>query len=203
MNSVWETAALAGWAVLLLNLGLTLRLVRWLRSFEKARRMNALRAELPELALGEPAPPFRARDLSGSPVRSDDLFDRSTALVFVSPHCGSCRREMRSLMTLAALAKRTDGTQIILVSDSSMAQTQSWVSEIRDQDKVDLAVPLLLASGKTSDFHARYNPRGLVPYFCYIDKAGNVTARGGLHTPAWTGIAKRWDAAVSVARRYM
>jgi Redoxin len=201
-SSVWEAAALAGWAVLLLNLGLTLRLVRWLRSYQKALQMNTLRSELPELPLGEPAPPFRARDLSDALVKSEDVINGETALVFVSPHCSTCRRDMRSLMTLAALAERTDGTRIVLVSDSGLGETQSWVSEIREQDKVELAIPLLLASGKTSDFLARYNPRRLVPYFCYIDKAGNVTARGRLHSPAWTGIVRRWGA-VNSTQRYM
>ncbi|MBO0801516.1 MAG: redoxin family protein [Nocardiopsaceae bacterium] len=200
MSPVWEAAALAGWAALLLNLALTLRLVRWFRSYQQALRMNALRAELPELTVGEPAPPFRARDLSGAPVRSDDLLSGRTALVFVSPHCGTCRRDMPSLMTLAARAERTDGTRMVLVSDSGLGETRSWVSEIRDQDKVDLAVPVLLASGETSGFLTRYNPRRLTPYFCHIDDAGNVTARGPLHSPAWTPLVRRWNAAAHSAQ---
>lgn len=201
MNLAWEVAAIAGWAVLLLNLLLTLRLVRWLRSYQEAQRLNSVRAELPELPLGEPAPAFRARDLSGSPVRSEDFLGRETALVFVSPHCSPCRRELPGLVALAALARQAAGAEIVLVSDSGAGETQSWVIEIRDKDKVDLPIPLL-ASGKTSDFQARYNPRGIIPYFCHIDTEGNVTARGGLHSPAWADVVKKWDTAVNPNRRF-
>lgn len=200
MNLAWEVAAIAGWAVLLVNLLLTLRLVRWLGSYREAQRLDSVRAELPELPLGEPAPAFRARDLSGSPVRSEDFLGRETALVFVSPHCSPCRRDLPGLVAVEALARQAAGVEIVLVSDSGAGETQSWVTEIRDKDKVDLLIPLL-ASGKNSDFQARYNPRGIVPYFCLIDTEGNVTARGGLHSPAWADVVKRWDAAVNPNRR--
>jgi hypothetical protein len=200
MNLGWEVAAIAGWAALLLNLLLTLRLVQWLRSFQEGQRLDSVRAELPELPLGEPAPAFRARDLSGSPVRSEDFLVRETALVFVSPHCSPCRRDLPGLVALATLARQAAGAEIVLVSDSGAGETQSWVTEILDKDQVDLPMPML-ATGRTSDFLTRYNPRGLVPYFCHIDTAGNVTARGGLHSPAWAGVVKRWDAAVNPNRR--
>ena len=61
MGPVWEAAAIAGWAVVLLNLLLTLRLVRWLRSFQAAQRLDDTRGDLPELPLGEPPPAFRAK----------------------------------------------------------------------------------------------------------------------------------------------
>ena len=41
MNSLWEIAALTGWAVLLLNLALTLRLVRWLRVYRETERLDS------------------------------------------------------------------------------------------------------------------------------------------------------------------
>jgi len=200
MGPVWEAAAIAGWAVVLLNLLLTLRLVRWLRSFQAAQRLDDTRGDLPELPLGEPAPAFRAKDLSGRVVRSEDLFVRETALVFVSPHCGPCRREMPGLVQLETVASQRAGAQILLVSEGGSGETQSWVAQIRDDDKVDLTMPVLLASAKTSDFQARYNPRSVTPYFCHIDETGNVTGRGGLHSPAWAAIVKRWDATASPGR---
>ncbi len=197
---IWEAVAIAGWAVLLLNLLLTLRVVRWLRSVQRAQQLDAERAERPELPVGEPAPAFSTRDLSGRPVTSQDYLGRETALVFVSPHCGPCRRELPELQTLAAVAKQRADAQILLVSDVGRGETEAWLARIEEEDRVEVTLPVLLASRNTSDFAARYNPRAVTPYFCHVDQAGNVTARGGLHSPAWAAIARRWDAGAHPAR---
>jgi hypothetical protein len=206
VSPAWETVIISGLVVLLLNLLLTLRIVRWLQSFEAMRRFELARGDLPELPLGGPAPAFRARDLSGRLVRSEEFRGHETALVFVSPQCGPCRRRMPGIVSLAAAARRAAGARIVLVSDGGAGETQSWVTEIRDADKVDITIPVLIGSDKTSDLQARYNPRARTPYFCHIDSAGNVAARGGLHTPEWDAIVRRWDTAVGPARnsrRYM
>lgn len=196
----WQAVAIAGWAVLLLNLLLTLRVVRWLRSVQEAQKLDNERAELPELPLGEPAPPFSARDLTGRTVSSEDYRGRETALVFLSPHCAPCRLEVPRLLSLAGVARQRAGAEILLVSDVGAEDTKAWLDKIVDEAQVELTVPVLLASRNTSQFHARYNPRAVTPYFCHIDSDGNVTARGGLHSPAWAAIARRWDAAANPAR---
>jgi peroxiredoxin len=200
VNSVWESAAIAGWAVLLLNLLLTLRLVYWLRSYQDAERLDILRADLPELPIGGLAPPFLTRDLSGSLVRSEDFAGRELALVFVSPQCSTCRRELPGLEKLAAMAKQRTQAEIVLVSGGGVGETESWVASIRADDKLELTIPLLQASERSSDFYARYNPRLVTPYFCHIDKSGKVTARGGLGSPAWAAIVRKWDAAANPGR---
>jgi thiol-disulfide isomerase/thioredoxin len=202
VSAIWETVAIAGWVLLVLNLLLTLRLVRWLRSYEDGGRLDDARAEIPELPIGEPAPAFRAKDLSGRAVRSQDYQGRELALVFVSSHCGICRQEMPRLQALAAAARQSTGAEIVLVNGDGAGEAQSWVVSLRDEDKVELKTQVLLASIRTSEFQTRYNPRGLTPYFCHIDASGNVTARGGLHTSAWADIARSWDAASSGSRRY-
>lgn len=200
MDSVWEVAALAGWAMLLLNLALTLRLVHWLRTFQEAERLNRVRTDLPELPIGEPGPPFRARDMSGRLVRSEDFAGREVALVFVSPQCGTCRRELPGLMKLAGVARERTGAEIVLVSAAGGGETESWVTTLREDDKLELTTPLLTASERTSDFYSLYNPRLLTPYFCHIDRSGDVTARGGLGSPAWAAIVRKWDEAGSPGR---
>jgi peroxiredoxin len=205
MDSLWEIAALTGWAVLLLNLALTLRLVHWLRSFQQADRLSEGRSERPELPVGQPAPPFRVPDLSGRLVRSEDFAGREVAMVFVSPHCGTCRRELPGLMKLAGRAREQAGAEIVLVSGAGVGETQSWVAMLRDDDDLELTTTMLTAPERTSDFYSVYNPRLLTPYFCHIDGAGEVTARGGLGSPAWAAITRKWDEASSpgrAARRY-
>ncbi len=201
-SAVWETVAIAGLVLLVLNLLLTLRLVRWLRSFEDGRRLDDARAEIPELPIGEPAPAFRVKDLAGRAVRSQDYQGRELALIFVSSHCGICRREMPRLQALAAAARQSTGAEVVLVHGDGAGEAESWVASLRDEDKVELTTPVLLAPMRSSEVQARYNPRALTPYFCHIDASGNVTARGGLHTPAWADIARRWDTAGSGSRRY-
>jgi thiol-disulfide isomerase/thioredoxin len=200
VDAAWKAVAIAGWAVLLLNLLLTLRVVRWLRSVQEAQKLDGARAELPELPLGEPAPAFTARELSGRAVRSADYLGRETALVFVSPHCGPCRRELPGLIALAAVAKQRAGAEIVLVSDVNAAETQAWIAKLREEDQVEVTLPLLLASRNTSEFSARYNPRAVTPYFCHLDAEGTVTARGGLHSPAWAAIVRNWDGAANAGR---
>ncbi len=205
MNVAWEALAVAGWAVLLLNLLLTMRLVRWLRSYQDAGRLDSFRADLPELRIGELAPDFRARDLSGRIVTSGDFPGRDLALVFVSPECGLCRRELPGLAPLAGVAMAA-GTEIVLVSGGGAGETESWLDEISAENNVDLrSWRVLLAPARTSDFQIRYNPRALTPYFCHIDRAGMVTARGGLHTPAWAAVVRTWDPSAGAhrnSRRY-
>jgi hypothetical protein len=196
----WQAVAVIGWAVLLLNLLLTLRVVRWLRSVQEAQKLDAIRAELPELPLGEPAPAFSARDLANRSVTSQDYSGRELALVFVSPHGAPCRREVAGLQVLGALAKERAGAEIVLVSEVGAGETQAWLRRIEDEDHVEVTLPVLLASRNTAEFHARYNPRAVTPYFCHVDTAGNVTARGGLHSPAWAAIARRWDAKANPGR---
>lgn len=200
MDAAWEAVAIAGWAVLVLNLLVTLRLVRWLRSYHEADQLGHRREEIAELSIGEPAPSFQARDLNGEIVRSADLPAREMAFVFVSPHCAMCRRELPELVALAALASKSADAEIVLVSSSGAGETQSWLASIEQDAKVNVPLRVLAARMSTSEFQITYNPRGLTPYFCHVDKNQIVTARGGLHTPAWAGIVRKWNPAAAPAR---
>ena len=193
MSSGWAAFAIATWLVLLVNLALSLRMAQYLRSRRRAAERDALRESLPELALGEPAPEFQARDLTGRPVRLSDYAGRETAFVFVSPHCGSCARELPDLAKLAPLARSGASAELVLVSDSNTPETDIWFSEIAERHPEVSGLRLLVAPSSRSDSLARYNPRGLTPYFCHLDADGRVTARGGLRSPYWAAIVNRWE----------
>ena len=193
MGSGWAAFAIATWLVLLLNLVLTLRTVQYLRSRRRADELDAIRESLPELPVGEPAPAFQARDLAGRPVRLADYAGRETAFVFVSPHCGPCARELPDLAKLAPLARAGASAELVLVSDSSTPETNAWLAGITERHPEVSELRLLVAPGSTTDFLARYNPRGLTPYFCHLDADARVTARGGLRSPYWAAIVKRWE----------
>lgn len=190
MGSGWAAFAIATWLVLLLNLLLTLRVLRYLRSRQRLDELDAMRTSLPELTPGEPAPDFQAQDLAGRPVRLADYGGRETAFVFVSPHCGSCARELPELAKLASLARSGASAELVLVSDSGRPETHGWLAAILDRHPEVAGLRLLVAP---ADFLARYNPRGLTPYFCHLDADGRVTARGALRSPYWAAIVARWE----------
>jgi len=200
VGSGWAAFAIATWLVLLLNLALSLRMVRYLRSRQRAERLDALRESMSELAIGEPAPEFRARDLAGRPVRLADYRDRETAFVFVSPHCGPCARELPGLAKLAPLARDGASAELVLVSDSNTPETNAWFSAIGEEHPEVEGFRLLVAPTSQTDFLARYNPRGLTPYFLHFDAEGRVTARGGLRSPHWAAIVRRWEGGTNPAR---
>jgi len=193
VSSGWAAFAIATWLVLLLNLALNLRMAQYLRSRRRADELAVIRESLPELGLGEPAPEFQALDLAGRPVRSSDYAGRETAFVFVSPHCGSCARELPELAKLAPLARSGASAELVLVSDSNTPETDAWLSEIAERHPEVTGLRLLVAPSSRSDLLARYNPRGLTPYFCHLDADGRVTARGGLRSPYWAAIVQRWE----------
>lgn len=190
---MWPISLGVLWAVVLLNLLLTLRIVRWLRSLQETQRRDAERENLPELPVGEPAPNFRVRELSGRIVRLADYAGGETVLVFVSPHCGPCRREMPDLVGLGAAGQERLGARLVLVSDVSAAETQTWVDEIRRQDKVEIDLPMLIAPHQSSELQTLYNPRAVTPYFCQLDDEGKVVARGLLNRGVWPALRRRWE----------
>jgi thiol-disulfide isomerase/thioredoxin len=190
VGSGWAAFAIATWVVLVLNLLLTLRVLRYLRSRQRIDELDAIRQSMPELALGEPAPQFQVPDLTGRLVRLSDYAGRETAFVFVSPHCGSCASELPELARLARLARSGASAELVLVSDSGVAEASAWLTSIVDRHPDVAGLRLLVAP---ADVLARYNPRGLTPYFCHLDADGRVTARGGLRSPYWAAIVTRWQ----------
>lgn len=96
------------WVLLLFNILLTLGL---------SRRISRQFPKMESLKPGQPAPDFTAWTLDGEPVTRASYNAQSTALIFVSPHCGPCRDEMPKLETLRPQAD-SQGISLVLVSDS-------------------------------------------------------------------------------------
>src|SRR5690348_1026265 len=96
------------WLVVLLNLLLTLALVR---------RVNASPRTVPQerLKTGEPAPDFTAHTLDGELVSRSTYAELKVAFVFISTHCGPCREIMPQLVPLGPKAAQA-GVELVLVS---------------------------------------------------------------------------------------
>lgn len=187
--------------VTLINLLLTLRLIRLQRTNEDIRARMASREILPELTPGEQAPDFKVKTLSGEWVRLAAYAGRSIAFIFVSPHCGSCRKKMPMLTHLSVLAKESAGIEFVLVSDSGAAETYTWVDAIHEEDKVEINMQTLIAPRQTSEFYSTYNPRSLTPYYCIINEQGIVQARDPLGMGEWPNLQRKWEGQNSIQSR--
>jgi hypothetical protein len=195
MNTTFLSASLiALWSVVLVLLLLTMRVLRRLRAEDDLRSKAAELENAPPLPIGAPAPDFRARKLSGEPARLADYAGRAVAFIFVSPRCGQCRSEVRTLNRLAPLAKRQAGVELILVSDRGAAETSEWIIAIREEDGVEVPLQILVA---TSDLLRIYNPHGLLPYYCLIDEQGIVQARDPLGMGKWPELQRSWEGGVT------
>lgn len=179
------------WVAVIINLLLVLRVLRWMHSQREAAEYQKTRVGKAELAPGQPAPKFQATTLEGQVFGSDDIQARETALVFLSPHCATCRGAVPGLVKLAKAARAKADANIVLVSSGSAKESREWLDSIEGSEHVEIDLPVLVARDD-SPFQENYNPRGMSPYYCHVDAEGIVTAVGGLHSPGWATVAKRW-----------
>lgn len=193
MEAVWLIGLIVLWGLVLINLLLTLRVVRWLRALEDSRARAVEHQDRADLPVGAPAPDFRAKTLSNQTVRLADYSGRAVAFLFVSPNCDQCRQKVPALARLAEQARRSAGVEFVLVSESDPRRTHAWVSAIREEDGVDVELPVLVAPPSTSEFFFTYNPRGLLPFYCVVDEGGIVRSRDPLGMGDWPKLEREWS----------
>ena len=179
------------WVAVVINFLLVLRVLRWMQAQREAGEYQRTREARPELAPGDRAPHFRTTTLTGEDFGFDDIAARETALIFLSPHCATCRGAVPGLVKLAKAARDRSDADIVLVSNGSTRESREWLDSIEQSERIDVDLRVLVAKDD-SDFQERYNPRGMSPYYCHVDSDGIVTASGGLHSPGWANVAKRW-----------
>ncbi|MFF5335749.1 TlpA family protein disulfide reductase [Streptomyces sp. NPDC013181] len=100
-------------AVTVLNLLLTLAVIRRLRKHEEERRQNFVPLDSgPET--GAPLPAFTAVTVGGEPVSAEALTGRQAALTFLSTDCSAC---VTAVKDLPEFARRTgmDAAQMLVV----------------------------------------------------------------------------------------
>jgi thiol-disulfide isomerase/thioredoxin len=178
-------------ALCLVNLVLTLRLVRELR-MRQAIHDNLGHGARSELTIGDAAPPFQATTLSGQGVTEQRLFGRPLMLVFVSPHCGVCRSTLATLAEIGPLARRAAGVEVVVVSDTGAPKTRSWLELADHEDDVVVMQPVLAAPPSQTRMITDYDPLGLFPYFCCVDEEGRVRGRGAVRGPEWNALVSHW-----------
>lgn len=183
-----NASVLALWVVVLVNLGLTVRLVAWSRV--AARADDARERFGPELTIGQQAPTFRARSITGERVTERTFAGSPTTYVFVSPNCGSCRSTVSKLQPFAVAAGR-QGTRVVVVSDTGTKRTSAWLDEIRS-DGTTIVTPVLTAPPPDSSMVEDYDGPGFIPYFCCVSPDGAVQARGIVGRDDWIALTQSW-----------
>ena len=188
------------WSGMMLNMTLTLRILRWIRANNEARMVQQKPVEQHQsVVIGTPAPDFKARTLTGQPIRLDNYAGHSVAFIFISPACGHCRLEMPVLTKLAPLAKKNADVEIILVSDWGPIVTEQWLAALQSEDGVDVQLPIVVAPRGKTDFLDDYNPEGRTPSFCLLDAQSKVQARGEIPSMQWKQLKRSWEGTTKLA----
>jgi thiol-disulfide isomerase/thioredoxin len=200
MEAFLLVSTISLWIVLLINLGLTLRLVRYTigvkegeaRWVQFAVEEQKLR-DMGELEIGAAAPDFRAKTLTGEVVSLEEYAGRGLLLIFSSPSCAKCRLEMPVYLQLAPFARSRANTEIVIVSGASLLETRDWIHEIERLDNLKITLPVLVAPPNFSSFLMEYNRAGVYPYFCAVDEQGKLYGRGGVGDLGWHQLLRSWE----------
>jgi thiol-disulfide isomerase/thioredoxin len=195
MDTFYIASLIALWIVVLINLLLTLRMVRWHRGVERTYEREVELEQRSELLVGMPAPEFRAKALTNGRefVRLADYAGHKILLLFLSPKCDLCRTKLPTLIQLSKQAKEQAGIEFVLVSDRNSAETHAWINMMREKDHIEIPFRILVAPTSISDFLMNYNPLGIIPYFCFVNEQGIVQARDPMDTDTWRKLQREWE----------
>jgi peroxiredoxin len=185
MQSFLSFALIAIWAGLLLNVLVTLTLVRRVNS------LTAIFTHKPDLAVGQPAPAFEAETLAHEPVSLVTFANRNVLFVFIHPDCRACRNELPLLQRLALIAKHHANIELVLVSEGNEIGTQALV------DEFNITTLVVSAPRESNSFARDYNPNGENPCYCLVDAQGRVISKAVVGSREWLSLTQALEASVS------
>lgn len=164
------------WIVVLLNLLLTLAIIR---------RLN-IGSRQTGLQHGQMAPDFTAQTLSGESVKFQDYAGHPTAFVFISTRCSHCEKLLPELEVFGPQAIRA-GVNLVLVCDNQREEIQGYAR------KHNIHLPVLIAPRSENPFFQTYQVKG-TPFYCYIDNHGKVQSAGhpNMMGGEWKALSDNW-----------
>ena len=181
------------WVVLLVVVAVLVRVLRLLRTNEAALEEMKRYNDAEELEIGTLAPGFSAEFLDRTPADLSRLSGPPTLLLFVSPACATCRREMREFVRLSRTIRERSGLHTVLVTDQRAERSVEWFEAIRTEDGVSVELPVLSAPPRRSDLLLKYNPSGVMPSFCVIGADRRIQSRGRVGEPTWFTQRAIWE----------
>ena len=159
------------WCVVLLNLLLTLALIRKVN-----KRQSAAMIDMPSgLPPGDVAPAFSAQTMNGESVTLDRYLGKELVMMFIAPSCGSCERALPRLNALYPAVKASGAELLLINNERELDGARELVT------RFDLSVPLLLAPRAENSLWQDYQVMG-TPFFYHIDSQGEVLGSG---FPSW------------------
>lgn len=170
---------IALWIVVLLNLVLTLALVRRINNSSGAS--PAIETGPP---VGEKAPDFTATTLTGEKVTLASYTGRATTFLFVASHCQPCHDLIKTLSTLA----HDVSSELTLVLNGSRQEAEELAREL------EISLPLLLAPRSENTFFETYKISA-TPSYCSLNAQGVVQATGipGSGERHWQKLTAAWS----------
>ena len=172
--SFFEISSILLWVVVLVNLILTLAIIRNLSM------MSATPVET--LAKGTVAPDFQAEYIDGKIVIYEDFAGKPLVLVFVSPTCGHCLSVIPEIEK-QYLTARIAGYEIVFVCDADIEQTKDYVNEL------NITIPIMSAPRSSNQFYKNYKIGG-VPSYVIIDSNKEVSAANVFNDQDWNDFVK-------------
>ncbi|MBD3886237.1 redoxin domain-containing protein [Phormidium tenue FACHB-886] len=157
------------WIMILLNLLLTLALIRQFNQISTLSNMEI------GLEKGSQAPDFKAETLSGESVTLSSYLGKAVSFIFVSPHCSACVDKLAKLNALAAQMKQSGKELVLVNTDGDRDTTASFV------EKYQLALPILVAPFERNPFASTYKANA-TPSYCTLNPESYVEASGVLES---------------------
>lgn len=183
MQPILVTNLVLLWIVVLLNLLLTIALIR--RFNRISTHLSAFGDMDIGLEKGSLAPDFQAETLTGETVTLADYTRKVVSFIFISPHCSPCLEKIPKLNALVAKAEQA-GVELLLVNtDGDKAETAAFV------EKHSVVLPVLIAPSESNSF-ARDYKADATPSYCILNQDSYVEA-AGVFEPNWEEqLARAW-----------
>lgn len=103
---------------------------------------------------------------------------------------------------LAALQQRSATPTIVYAATVAeeglpvlygITATTAWLQKMRQEQRVEVDVPVLVAPQPTSDFLPAYNPRVVTPFHVFVGEDGVVASRGPVGAGDWLRLRATWE----------
>lgn len=182
MSSALLATLLLLWVIVLLNLLLTIGLIR--RFNQMSKHLTGLPEQHEGLAVGTPAPDFQAKTLTGEIVTLANYAQKAVSFIFVSHSCEPCLKELPGLKALAPKAREAGVEMVLVNTEGDVAETETFVK------KHALTLPVLVAPFENNSFLRDYRVSG-TPFFCMLNRESKIEATGSFG-PEWDRLARVW-----------
>ncbi len=179
MQQLFTVSLILLWMLVLLNLLLTLAIIR---------KINTPLHSVGGLKNGTKAPDFFANTIKGEAYTLNSFRGRSAVLVFISSHCQPCRDLLSIIEDINLKAKHANVEIVLVMMIGSVTDAQNIIDEYK------LTLPLLIAPQESNSFTQNYNIFS-TPSYCFLNQEHIVVSSGipSMEARDWSKLVKSWE----------